>query len=117
MRDQKLAHTGVEERFGEAWQAFGAGLAVGRGCIAGGQDHEIGVKRQLRDLRGAEQPVIVGTWTGRRWQDKYRLGELWQIAGDQPMRGESNDARGVTRGLARKKVTIYYYRDGRIEVR
>ena len=59
LRHRQGTRTGEEESVGQSAQAAPIGTAIGGRGIAGRQDHQIGIKRQVGDLGRGEEAVIL----------------------------------------------------------
>ena len=91
VRDQQRARAGIEERARKARQCFRAGLVAGDG-VAGGEHHPVGIELELRHLAGGEEAVIeFARLSGKRERQRW-LGQSLDLAGDETMGGEIDDA-------------------------
>jgi hypothetical protein len=82
---------GVEERARQARQGFRAGLVAGDG-FASRQDHPIGIELEPRDFARRQQAVVEIGRLFREAEHQRRLGRSLNVAGNQSMGGEIDDA-------------------------
>ena len=91
MRNPKRPRACIEERPREPGQRFGAGSVTGN-RIARRQHHPIGVELQLRDFAGGQKSIVEFGRLPRNAQHQRRFGKSLDVAGDETMGREIDDA-------------------------
>ena len=88
---EQRTRAGIEERAGKSRQCLRAGLVAGNG-VAGGENDPVGVELELRHLAGGEQAVVEIARLLRQGERKRRLRQSLDLAGDEAVGGEIDDA-------------------------
>ena len=91
VRDEERARARIEERARKAGERFRPGLVAGDG-VAGGEHHPVGVELELRHFACGEEAVVELARLFRQRERKRRLRQSLDLAGDEPMGGEIDDA-------------------------